>query len=175
MILETERLIVRRFMRTDARRVFEITGEELVLRYMGVWHEKRPSAYYTLFRNLNKNRRFIISDFNRYAIALPDTDEVIGMIGVGIDGLLNNGDVSLAYFMSEKYAGRGYMTECVKAFTEYCFDNSNVPYICITPEIGNIASARVAQKSGYEFCGTIENAEIYKKFRPTPKGTNTSE
>ena len=166
MRLETARLVIRNFRRSDAQRVFEITGEEKMLKYMSVWHEKKPSAYYRLFRNLNRRGKFKIYEFNRYAIALPDTDEVIGMIGVGIDGLLNNGDVSLAYFMSEKYAGRGFMTECVIAFTSYCFENSTVPYICITPELGNKASERVAEKSGYTFCGTIENAGIYKKFRP---------
>lgn len=166
MRLETARLAIRDFRRSDAKKIYEITSEELILKYMRVWHESRPSGYYRLFRNLNRKGKFDIRDFNRYAVAIKQTDETVGMIGVGIDGLLGGGKVSLAYFMSERYAGQGLMTECVKAFTDYCFRNSQTDKIFITPETGNKASARVAEKCGYRYKGTVRTADIYEISRP---------
>lgn len=40
------------------------------------------------------------------AIALPDSDDMVGMVGVGLHPLLR--EVEITYFMSEKYQWRGF-------------------------------------------------------------------
>ena len=89
-----------------------------------------------------------ISVGRRYAIALPDTDEMIGMVGMGLDETLN--EVEAAYFMSEKYRRKGYTKEAINALVEWCLKVSDIKYLILTIDCANIPSNKLAEKCGFE-------------------------
>ena len=89
-----------------------------------------------------------ISIGRRYAIALPDTDKMIGMIGVGLEKTLN--EIEAAYFMSEKYRRKGYTKEAIDALVEWCLKVSDIKYLILTIDCANIPSNKLAEKSGFE-------------------------
>ena len=89
-----------------------------------------------------------ICENKRYAIALPDNDTMIGMVGVGLEDTLN--EVEVAYFMSEQYQRHGYTKEAIDALTEWCFRVSDIPYLILTIDVANEPSCKLALKCGFE-------------------------
>ena len=76
-----------------------------------------------------------IYENKRYAIALSDTDEMIGMVGMGLEETLN--EVEVAYFMSEKYQRKGYTKEALAALVEWCFNVSEIKYLILSIDCAN--------------------------------------
>ena len=89
-----------------------------------------------------------IYENKRYVIALPQTDEMIGMVGMGLEETLN--EVEVAYFMSEKYKRRGYIIEAVNSLVDWCFKVSDIKYLILTIDSANIPSRNLAEKCGFE-------------------------
>ena len=56
----------------------------------------------------------------------------------------------IGYWMAKPYRGKGLMTEVVKVFTEYWFQNSSVIRIEAVIFPHNKASQRVVEKAGFE-------------------------
>ena len=119
MYIKTSNVVIRAFERKDAENLYSIVREADIYRFMPDWADGYlvPQDYYKpidWFWQQQDNTDISIS--RRYAIALPDTDEMIGMVGMGLDETLN--EVEAAYFMSEKYRRKGYTKEAIDALAE---------------------------------------------------------
>lgn len=151
MRIETNRIVIRDFERKDAEKLYSIVREENVLRFMPDWEDggDSPEAYwgYIDWHQTQKNSIDIYEN-KRYVIALSDTDEMIGMVGMGLEDTLN--EVEIAYFMSERYQRKGYTVEAVNELVKWCFTVSDVKYIILTIDCANVASCNLAQKCKFE-------------------------
>lgn len=151
MRLEAKNILVRDFERKDAENLFRIIREKNILRFMPDWaaHGDSPQSYYGFidWHQTQKDSKDIYKN-KRYAIALPDTDEMIGMVGMGLEETLN--EVEIAYFMSERYQGREYTKEAVNALVDWCFFVSDIKYLILSIDCANIPSCRLAEKCGFE-------------------------
>ena len=78
-------------------------------------------------------------------------------------GLNANGMVELGYGLRDGYCGNGYMTEAVKAITEWALSQDGVNYVEAETSPENTASQRVLTKAG--FIPTGENGEEGPRFR----------
>ena len=78
--------------------------------------------------------------------------------GLGADGM-----VELGYGLREGYCGNGYMTEAVKAITEWALSQEGVNNVEAETSPENTASQRVLAKAG--FIPTGENGEEGPRFR----------
>ena len=78
--------------------------------------------------------------------------------GLGADGM-----VELGYGLRKGYCGNGYMTEAVKAITEWAVSQEGVNCIEAETSPENTASQRVLAKAG--FIPTGENGEEGPRFR----------
>lgn len=151
MRLETNNLIIRDFERKDAENLYRIVREKNILRFMPDWCENKnsPQAYFNYIDwHQGQKASTDIYENKRYVIALHDTDEMIGMVGMGLEDTLN--EVEVAYFMSEKYQRKGYTVEAVNALVDWCFKVSNIKYLILTIDCANIPSCRLAEKCGFE-------------------------
>ncbi|BCN28931.1 GNAT family N-acetyltransferase [Anaeromicropila herbilytica] len=151
MRIETDHLIIRDFERKDAENLYRIVREKNILRFMPDWAENgdSPQSYYAYIDWHQTQRNSIdLYDNKRYVIELPDTDEMIGMVGMGLEGTLN--EVEVAYFMSEHYQRNGYTLEAVNALVNWCFDVSDIKYLILTIDCANVPSCRLAEKCGFE-------------------------
>lgn len=92
----------------------------------------------------------------RFAIALKDTDRLIG--GVGVDG--NPGDQSeepaLGYWLGQPYWGNTYGREAVAAMIDYAFRTLGTKTFRAFTDPGNTASQKVLSHCGLERVGEIE-------------------
>jgi RimJ/RimL family protein N-acetyltransferase len=100
----------------------------------------------------------------RFAIALRETDLLIG--GVGLDG--STGDDSeepaLGYWVGQPHWGNGYAREAVGAVIDYGLRTLGMPTIRAYTDPSNLASQKILLRCGLEPVGEIE------LIRPTRNG-----
>ena len=151
MRIETNHVIIRDFERKDAENLYRIVRERNIFRFMPDWAENSdsPESFYEYIDSHQcKKDSTDVYENKRYAIALPDTDEMIGMVGMGLEDTVN--EVELAYFMSEKYQRKLYTKEAINALVNWCFSVSDIKYLILTIDCANIPSCHLAEKCDFE-------------------------
>ncbi len=150
MRMETASVVLRDFAAKDAESLCRIVREPEIARFMHEWVERCPTV--------DKARAFIdaqqalkdaadIQARRWLAIALPDSDDMVGMVGVGLHPLLR--EVEITYFMSEKYQWRGFTRAAVKALCSWCFSVSDIPYLILVTDSANTPSGKLAESCGF--------------------------
>lgn len=151
MRITTGDIVIRDFERKDAESIFKIVREKGIVRFMKDWSENGscPQDYFGYIDWLQSQKDSTdVYKNKRYAIALKDTDEMIGMVGMGLEDTVN--EVEVAYFMSEKHQRNGYTGEAVRALVKWCFDFSDLSYLILTIDCANVPSCRLAESCGFE-------------------------
>ena len=64
-------------------------------------------------------------------------------------GLGDDGVVEIGYGLKEEYRHHGYMTEAVKAITEWALSQESVNQVEAETDVENIASQKVLFRSGF--------------------------
>ncbi len=143
-------IVIRDFQRKDAEKLHSIVRESEIIRFMKDWSEiaSTPEDFYEFIDWLQtKKDATDIYEKKRYAIALSETDELIGMVGMGLEDTVN--EVEVAYFMCEQHQRRGYTRQAVNAITDWCFGVSEIPYLILTIDCANTHSCKLAEKCGF--------------------------
>ena len=144
-------IVIRDFQRKDAEPLHKIVRESEIIRFMKDWSENAPTPedFYGYIDWLQtKKDSTDVYENKRYAIALSKTNELIGMVGMGLEDTVN--EVEVAYFMCKKYQRRGYVKQSVNAITDWIFNVSDIPYLILTIDCANIPSCKLADKCGFE-------------------------
>lgn len=156
--IETERLILRRFVRDDAEAMFRNwASEEEVVKFL-TWpiHEDVEISRAVL-------QSWIIQyenpHFYNWGIELKEIGEVIGSIGVV---QLNEEAKScdLGYCIGTKWWGRKIMPEAGEALIRFLFNEVGVNRIAAAHDYNNPKSGRVMQKLGMKYEGTLRQAGV---------------
>ena len=150
-IIETERLFLREFEKSDCNELYEIKNDKIVQEYSPVFlswlHSPEKLADYL------EEKRNSISLPSRldciYAICLKESGKIIGAIELYYYCRGNH----ISWHMNSEYACLGYASEASSAITDYVITVLEIDCICATMDIDNIASFRTAEKSGFEFVG----------------------
>ena len=168
--IETPRLILRKLRREDTPRFYSrLASSAEVTKYM-LWIPHRdPSESAASIEKVLK--RYESGESCRWAIALKETDELIGII----DLLRFDEDAkscSFAYMLGKAFWGKGYGTEAVKAVFAFAFDVLGMEVIAADHFTDNPASGAVMRKAGmvwqrtlprqYEKNGRAFDAEEYR-------------
>lgn len=108
-IIETSRLILRRWADEDAESLFRYAKDPAVGPAAG-WPP------HTSVKNSLEIIRTVFSEPETYAIVLKSTAEPIGAIGIVSDAnRYPEGEAEIGYWMGKTHWGNGYMTEAAKA------------------------------------------------------------
>lgn len=151
MKIETERLIIRDLEQKDKEQLFKIVWQKDVVRFMSDWSEHSPNANaFTAYIDWHQTQKDSTDMYEckRYAVALKENDLLIGVVGMGLEDTVN--EVEMAYFIDEEYQHKGYATESLSALFDWCISVSDLKYLILTIDCKNIASCKVAEKSGFE-------------------------
>jgi RimJ/RimL family protein N-acetyltransferase len=151
MLLNCNEIIVRDFQRKDAVNLFQIVREKNVLQFMPDWAEIQNSPHeFSGPIEWLQNQKDSADFYQRkpYAIALSETDELIGMVAKGLKETLN--EIEMSYFMKEKYQRKGYTQKALMALAKWCFSVSDIHYMIATINCNNEASCKFAEKCGFE-------------------------
>ena len=154
--IETNRLILRRFVAEDAGAMFRNwANDSEVCRFM-TWQPHGEIENTRIL--LDKWIAEYINDYcYHWAIISKDIMEPIGSVGVNhIDSKAMW--CEMGYCISRTYWNTGVMTEAVKAVLDYLFREIGFNRIQAKHHADNPASGRVMQKSGMTYEGTLRKA-----------------
>lgn len=145
--LQTNRLLLRQFVPSDASDLFEYAKLSTV----------GPNAGWAPHESIDESRKIIdhfIEKNDVWAIVLISENKVIGSIGLH-ERISISGEIvrEIGYVLSTPYEGHGYMTEACKRVMEYAFMEMNYPRIKVAHFIGNMKSQRVIEKCGFSYEG----------------------
>jgi [ribosomal protein S5]-alanine N-acetyltransferase len=157
--LETERLILRKMVLNDAEAVFAYASNSEVSRYT-LWETHR---------SIEDSRAFLEFATQKYENGgEPDWGIVYRGNGclVGACGLVNweaeHARAEVGFVLSREYWGRGLMSEAVRAILRFGFERMNLNRIEARCIAENAASARVMEKVGMVYEGTLRQREYIK-------------
>ena len=138
--METKRLIIDEIKETDKEDYFHNISHDknVLLTFICKYAESLDEFDFTPY--LNRDGMF--------AIRLKDTGRLIGII-LYFDE--KDGECEIGYGIGSKYWNKGYMTEAVKRFIEYCFNEKGFHTVYASYFVGNDASRRVMEKCGMKY------------------------
>jgi len=161
--LETERLILRRYMRSDREPMFNNCWNNF-----DVWKWTNYEPMDSIEDVLTLNNIFTDHWFGKYrqpdyynwAIQLKSLGEVIGRVR-GMSGAYldeRTGQIELAYELGEKWWNQGLMTEAVEKVIDFFFNEVGFNRIYAAHAHENPASGKIMQKCGMTYEGTMRQA-----------------
>ena len=171
-MFETKRLLVRPFRDEDAQPLYENHLDDAVRKWFPNECYKDPEEAQDairFFAECVRNNRlpFVLG------VELKETGELIGDTGISeVEGKPD--ETEIGYCIGQKYRGRGYATELLEAVSGFVFSRFGVRVIYGRVVHGNDASAKVLEKSGYQFVEVEFGAEddpygngmlVYQKTR----------
>ena len=143
-MLETERLILRPFIASDAEDVFEYLKEPMVNCFVSMKLENMEEAIIETKKKANDKEL-------TFAIEIKETRKVIGEISAHPEERHfdeKSDTYSPCWMLHKDYHGKGYGYEAAKAVVDYLFREMGARRIYAYTEDYNIASQRVCEKLG---------------------------
>src|SRR5262249_50237959 len=81
-----------------------------------------------------------------------------------------NHRVELGYILGREHWGRGYMTEVVRAVSDWALAQPEVHRVWAACDVDNLASARLMEKAGMAREGTLRRWMLLPNIDPTTPG-----
>ena len=156
-MLETERLILRKWTEADADSLFEYAKDPDI----------GPIAGWQPHKSVNESLDVIRNVFNGaecYAICEKCCDKAIGAIELKLNGHTDmterDDECELGYWLSKPFWGKGYMPEAVREMIRHGFEDIGMTAIWCGYYDGNHKSKRVQEKVGFVYHHTCDNVPV---------------
>ena len=157
VVMETERLLIRRITRNDLDALFAIMGKPEV---MYAWEHSFTKT--EVRKWINKQlTRYRKDGYGYYAVILKENGTLIGQAGLMRSTINGNEATELGYIFDNTYWHNGYGIEATHACLEYAFGELALQTVCCSIRPENKASIRVAERFGMTLCGS--HTVIYNK------------
>lgn len=157
VILETERLVLRKWTEADAASLYEYAKDSDV----------GPIAGWPPHKSIDESLDAIRNVFNGkecYAICEKGTDKAIGAIDLmqnsHADKTPCDDECELGYWLGKPFWGRGYMPEAAREIIRHGFEDIGMNKIWCGYYEGNKKSRRVQEKVGFVYHHTSENVPV---------------
>ena len=149
VILETKRLLLRRFVIDDLDDLFTFYSDPAVIQYI-------PDAPRTYEETKEELEWFLSGhpshpELGLWATIYKETNQFVGRCGLlpwTIDG---QSEVEVAFAFSQEYWGQGLGTEVAQALVQYGFGHLQLSRLICLIDQDNQASIKVATKIGMTF------------------------
>lgn len=152
-VLETERLVLRRLVSSDAAFILELLNEPSFLQNIGDKNVRNEADAIAYIQNgpAASYERF---GFGLNAVDLRETGETIGICGLLKRDTLPEPDIGFAFL--PKFWLRGYAVESSKAVLNYAREQLKLTRILAITSQNNQGSIRVLEKIGMRFQNLVE-------------------
>jgi ribosomal-protein-alanine N-acetyltransferase len=146
-MLETERLILRKFTPADLDALVEMRSDPEVNKYLGGTRLQNAQAI--------KNRMQAYMDsydkhgFGACAMIWKETGEMIGWSG--LQPLEETGEIEIGYGLKKEFWGTGIGHECAMAWLQFGFEKAGAQRIVALAEPENVGSRRIMEKCGMHY------------------------
>lgn len=156
-MLETERLILRKFTEEDLEALFLILKDEQVNTFLP-WYPMKDLGEPKKFYEERYAAKYGQPQAYAYAICLKSDNYPIGYINVDMEEHHDFG-----YGLRKEFWHQGIVTEAGKAVIEQV-RKDGLPYITATHDINNPRSGSVMQACGMKYCYSFEEQWQPKDF-----------
>ena len=156
-IIETERLMLRRFQIEDAEQMFNNwAADPDNVKYLSWSAHKNVSETIKIIESWVNN--YNSANYYQWCITVKDTGEVIG--GISVVMMTEDAECcEIGYVLSKKFWNRGIMTEALNSVLEYLFNKVNFHRIQLRHDTENVASGKVMLKNGLKREGLLRKSE----------------
>lgn len=157
MILETERLILRRFDKSDAENVYLYAKDPDV----------GPIAGWPPHKSVDESReviRNVFSGSEAYAVCLKSDNKAIGAIELKLNGHTDmtekDDECELGYWLGKPFWGQGIIPEAVREILRHAFEDIGMNKVWCGYYDGNVKSKRVQEKCGFRYQWTTPDVDV---------------
>ncbi|HJC87994.1 MAG TPA: GNAT family N-acetyltransferase [Candidatus Eisenbergiella intestinigallinarum] len=156
-VIETERLILRKFTENDLKAFYQIYSDEEVNTFLPWFPLKTMEEARRFYENSCETKYREKNAYN-YAVCLKKDNIPIGYINVSMDNSFDFG-----YGLRKEFWHRGIITEAGKAVVEQ-LRKDGIPYITATHDINNPRSGGVMKQLGMKYQYSYEEQWQPKDF-----------
>ena len=153
MKLETDRLILRPFEKSDAPLVCALRSPEVTYNLLSDTQSEDEAASW-----VSKARKSV-SKKQGYpmAVILKEDGRLMGLCGL-FRVSWEHMQAELIYWLGKEFWGKGYMTEAARRMVQFGFEELGLERISAGCFVRNKASARIIEKLGFPFEGLDRHA-----------------
>ena len=150
LLLQTERLRLRRFTSDDVDSFLRLISDAEVMRYIGDGKtDNREGAKTRLARIVRYYENY--PGLGVWATEQKSSGQVIGWFVLKY--IPNTVEVEIGYLLQKAAWGQGFATEGARALLAYGFDKVGMDRIVAVANVANHASQNVMKKIGLRNCG----------------------
>lgn len=154
-MLETEKLLHRRFTTDDLDKLIEMRVDADVMKYLGGNKMQNPEA-------LKDRLDFYISCYEKgigmHAIIWKKTSEMIGWSG--LQPLEGSNEIEVGYGMIKDFWGKGIGFETGLFWLKYGFEKTGLERIVAVADKDNVGSWKIMEKLGMKYEKTESHYEM---------------
>lgn len=144
MVLETQRLVLRRMEEADLPALRKILQDaDVMYAYEHAFSEEETVSW--LNRQLERYQQ---NGFGLWAVVLKENGEMIGQCGLTIQNVPQGEVLEIGYLFQKAYWHRGYAAEAAVGCKRYAFDVLRADEVFSIIRDSNIASQNVAKRNG---------------------------
>jgi len=148
----TERLLLRPLHSGDEEAIFAYASDPRIDSYV-VWEHHRTIAESQLYL-LGVLQRYAAGDAAPWGMVDRSSNELIGTVGF-VEIWPSHARAEIGYALAPRCWNRGLTTEATRTVIEYGFGEMKLHRIEARCDPQNLASARVMEKSGMQYEGTL--------------------
>ena len=148
IVIETQRLILRKFTVDDAAFMLELLNTPSWLRFIGDRNVRtiEEAEQYLLNGNIRSYQEY---GFGFYVVILKETQESIGICGIVKREGLEDVDIGFAFF--QQFMGKGYGYESASSVLNYTLNDLKIKRIVAIVDPENVVSIALIKKIGMQF------------------------
>ena len=157
MMLETERLILRRWEDSDAEDMYKYASDPDV----------GPIAGWPPHQSVDESLdviRYVLNGKEAYALCLKEDGKAIGAIELKLNGHNDLSDredeCEMGYWIGKPFWGQGLMPEAVMEMLRHAFEDCGMKKVWIGYYEGNAKSKRVQEKCRFRYQWKTENVDV---------------
>jgi [ribosomal protein S5]-alanine N-acetyltransferase len=149
MILETQRLLLRRLQPTDLDELFELYRDPEIRQYFpdGTRTYEQTAEELAWFEHGHPRH----PELGLWATIHKDSGQFVGRSGLLPWTILGRQEVEVAYMIAKSFWRQGYGSEVARALVDYGFDFLKLDSLIALIDPAHEASLRTARSAGMQF------------------------
>ena len=157
IILETNRLLLRRLEKSDLDALFALYSDEETRQY---FPEKTLNVEET-----SQELEWFLSghpqhpELGLWATTLKETEQFIGRCGLLPWSINGQSEIEIAFLLDKTFWGQGFATEAARGIVNYGFEHLGLSRLICLIDPQNTASIRVAERIGMTLEQTLDGID----------------
>ena len=157
--LKGDKINLRRIRRSDAESIYHHVKDKDIARYTFIPHPYRIEDAYSFIKLSHKQ----IYQKTNFPLGMehPQSKQIIGIISLDHVNYEHK-NAELGYWLGKKYWGQGIAKEAIRLILRYGFKELKLKRVYARVMQPNIASAKLLEKSGFTYEGTMREM-LYRR------------